>query len=145
MNLEKLLGSLMQSGLSGPMLGKHGISKKKGKHGGGLGSMASRAVFSKGGLSLLAGIGIAAYEHYRERQQQAGGGPPTGGAASPPPFQRPAAPPPFGTAGAHPIASPIDADLILTAMVAAARADGVLDAEERAALADYLRQSGADS
>ena len=36
-------------------------------------------------------------------------------------------------------------DLILTAMVAAARADGVLDAEERATLERYLMDSGADA
>lgn len=154
MNLEKLLGTLMQSGLSGHVLGKHGIGKKK-KHKGGLGGLAGRAALSKGGLSLLAGIGIAAYEHYRQRQQQAGtpspwsstGGTGNAGSPTPPPFQRPATPPPFSVDGSNGSpATPLpDPDLILTAMVAAARADGVLDAEERATLERYLMDSGADA
>lgn len=171
MNLEKLLGTLMQSGLSSHVLGKHGIGKKKKKHkggmggglaggltggmGSGLGGLAGRAALSKGGLSLLAGIGIAAYEHYRQRQNQSGSpspwNSPSGsmgsGSATPPPFQRPATPSPFSVDGSNssPAAPLPDPDLILTAMVAAARADGVLDAEERATLERYLMDSGADA
>lgn len=142
MSLDKLLGSLLQSGLSRHVLGG---KKKKYKHsygGSGLGGMAGKALGSKGGLALLAGIGMAAYEQYRQRQNQGshrGYAPPpphpSYGNGYQPPFQRP-------WQGSSPM--PPDADLLLTAMVAAAKADGVLDAEERARLENYLYESGAD-
>jgi len=142
MSLEKLLGSLLQSGLSRHVLGG---KKKKYKHsygGSGLGGMAGKALGSKGGLALLAGIGMAAYEQYRQRQNQGsykGYAPPplqpSYGSTYQPPFQRP-------WQGHTP--TPPDADLLLTAMVAAAKADGTLDAEERSRLENYLTESGAD-
>ncbi|WP_173012550.1 tellurite resistance TerB family protein [Niveispirillum sp. SYP-B3756] len=144
MSLEKLLGSLLQSGLSRHVLGG---KKKKYKHsygGSGLGGIAGKALGSKGGLALLASIGMAAYEQYRQRQSQNQSGykgyappppHPSYGSGNQPPFQRPWQ--------GHTPTTP-DADLLLTAMVAAAKADGVLDAEERARLENYLIESGAD-
>ncbi len=142
MSLEKLLGSLLQSGLSRHVLGG---KKKKYKHsygGSGLGSMAGKALGSKGGLALLASIGMAAYEQYRQRQNQGG----NKGYAPPPPH------PSYGSGHQPPFQRPwqghtpdlTDTDLLLTAMVAAAKADGVLEAEERARLENYLSESGAD-
>jgi uncharacterized membrane protein YebE (DUF533 family) len=141
MSLEKLLGSLLQSGLSRHVLGG---KKKKYKHsygGSGLGGIAGKTLGSKGGLALLASIGMAAYEQYRQRQNQGGY---KGSAQSPPPSYGSAYQPPFQRPWQGHTPTPPDADLLLTAMVAAAKADGVLDAEERARLENYLTESGAD-
>jgi uncharacterized membrane protein YebE (DUF533 family) len=140
MSLDKLLGSLLQSGLSRHVLGG---KKKKYKHsygGSGLGSMAGKALGSKGGLALLAGIGMAAYEQYRQRQGQSG----YKGYVPPQPSPEGGYTPPFRRPWQGQTPPPPDADLLLTAMVAAAKSDGMLDAEERARLESYLYESGAD-
>ncbi|WP_114394569.1 tellurite resistance TerB family protein [Oleisolibacter albus] len=126
MDVERLVGVLLQSGLS-----------RKG-----MGQAARRAAFSKDGLMLLAGIGIAAYEHFRGR--------PPGAAAAEPAAQAGGVPPPFPGAAAVPPPFPgvppgraVPAELLLLAMVTAAKADGTLDAAERAALLDHLDRAGA--
>lgn len=129
MDVERLVGVLLQSGLS-----------RKG-----MGQAARRAAFSKDGLMLLAGIGIAAYEHFRGRPPAAAAAEPSaqaGGPAVPPPFPgATAVPPPFP--GAPPPGRAVPAELLLLAMVNAAKADGTLDAAERAALLDHLDRAGA--
>lgn len=131
MDVERLLGMVLRTGLS-----TKSTSKSKG-----LGGMVRKAAFSQEGLTLLAGIGMAAYEHFRGAQ--ANPPPPSQpGPATPPPFPGArAAPPPF--AGARPLPGTPDPDLLLLAMVTAAKADGVLDPAERAALLEHLLQSGA--
>ncbi|WP_119677866.1 tellurite resistance TerB family protein [Indioceanicola profundi] len=131
MDVERLLGSLLKTGLG------------KQKASGGL----RRAAFSRQGLTLLAGIGIAAYEHYRSRQTAAQ--PQAGGGDTAPPIfpgaSGPAMPPPFpGTGSPMPSAPPPlpEPDLLLRAMVLAALADGVLDSAEREALTDHLERDG---
>lgn len=125
MDVERLIGSLLRSGM-----GRKGVSRS-----------LRRAAFSGQGLTLLAGIGIAAYEHFRS--QGAGGAP----APAPAPASGPATPPPFP--GATPTAAaqpgpppPPQPDLLLQAMVQAALADGVLDAAEREAIQTYLSRDG---
>ncbi|MFM2043960.1 MAG: hypothetical protein RLY86_2536 [Pseudomonadota bacterium] len=179
MDIERLLGSLVGSGL-----------RRKSSDGG----MLRKAAFSREGITLLAGIGIAAYEHYRSRHSPgpkapmpplpgpgaahgappgystppvhnapAHGAPPVFGAGATPqaPPLPPAAPPPFPGAaagipaapvpplpglpwGGRPLAPPPppEPELLLRAMVLAALADGVLDGDERAALARYLERDG---
>lgn len=135
MDVERLLGSLLSSGM-----GKRSVSKTM-----------RRAAFSKQGLTLIAGIGFAAYEHFRGRQaegQGQGQGQPVGTGSAPPRFPGApgsAAPPPFpGAVGRSPALPPPspEPDLMLRAMVLAALSDGVLDAEERAELTTYLERDG---
>lgn len=134
MDVERLLGMVLRSGLSTK-------SKSKGKSKG-FSGMVKKAAFSKEGLTLLAGIGMAAYEHFRGAQAAPTPPTPAAGPATPPPFPgAKAAPPPF--AGARALPGTPDPDLLLLAMVTAAKADGVLDPSERAALLEHLLQSGA--
>ena len=200
MDVERLLGQLLSSGLS-----KHG-SKHRTHYGSGHGSgfkkAAAKAAFSKQGLTLLAGIGVAAYEHFKAQSAAARPAaqhppahhpahPPTGysttshssapqsttahsppqqpGAwqvrmsAAPQPPSAPGVPPPFPGAAPPPLTTgagaPVPpsmpasvpdapwvqppADLLLLAMVEAAKADGHLDADERARILDQLDASGA--
>jgi uncharacterized membrane protein YebE (DUF533 family) len=119
MNPEHLLGSLLTGGLG---RGTRGINK------------ASLAV---GAL----GVAMAAWEHYQQQQGQRSftGGP--GVPPPPPPGAGPVMPPP--PPGAAPDgAAEREALLLIRAMVAAAHADGQLDAEERSRILDRVRAAG---
>ena len=136
-NPEKILGSLLKSGI----------------HGKGVGALAS------GGAALgLLGVAMEAVEHYMNRSQTSNTaqGPPSGppplpggsstqsgppplpgnlGGAAPPPPPQPLCPstaPASGTEG-H------DAVLLIRAMIAAANADGMIDADERAQIMAKLK------
>jgi uncharacterized membrane protein YebE (DUF533 family) len=155
---EKLLGKIV-----GEVVGTGG-----GSWGGGnksiLGSLGSGS-----GLMTMIGLGVGAFEILKQQQEQksqAGGmgqvpPPPPGsfGTGTPPPppggFQAPApSPPPPVPGGAPVIPSPMSAPAtgglagaelavrMIQVMVAAAHADGTMDAEEERAVLDKLR--GAD-
>jgi uncharacterized membrane protein YebE (DUF533 family) len=124
-NPEKMLGNLLMGG----------VRRKRG-----LGGLLS------GGAALgLVGVAMEAAEHYLNGTKQTGSAPPAdlpGGApVGPPPIAgRPATPPPPppGMAPAAPPSavagtSPTGdrAVLLIRAMIAAANADGVIDADER--------------
>lgn len=137
-NPEKLLGGLMRSGM--------GRSRRRG-----VGSLLT------GGAALgLVGVAMEAVEHFMNQSRGDGapgapstgaapppvppggaqrGGPPNppppGAAASPPP------PPPGGQAK-HQAPSQGDAVLLIQAMIAAANADGAIDAQERAQIVNQL-------
>ncbi len=125
LNPEKLLGGMLRSGMRGR----------------GLGSLVS------GGAALgLVGVAMEAVEHYMNRSQTAvskGGPPPppsgsgpmpgTGVHAAPPP------PPPRGDAISEATPQGTDAVLLIRAMIAAANADGMIDAEERANILGKLK------
>jgi uncharacterized membrane protein YebE (DUF533 family) len=134
-NPEKLLGGLLRSGMRGR----------------GAGSLVS----SGAALGLL-GVAIEAVEHYMNRPQGASQGTPqappppprigsppgasAGGPPPPPPGSRPAPPPMSGAEpGNKESAQQTDAVLLIRAMIAAANADGVIDARERGQIMEKLR------
>lgn len=110
-NPEKMLGSLLMGG----------VRRKRG-----LGGLLS------GGAALgLAGVAMEAAEHFMNSAKQKGSAPPPvppGGQGAPPPSQPPGPPP---GAPSMPPPSAEQAVLLIRAMIAAAKADGVIDAEER--------------
>lgn len=129
-NPEKLLGGMIRSGMRGR----------------GLGSLAT------GSAALgLVGVAMAAAEHYMNRPQNdsPGAPPPPPGAVNnsaaegaPPPSPRRSAvpPPPPGagnTIGAQSQQS--DSVLMIRAMIAAANADGAIDAHERSRILEKLK------
>jgi uncharacterized membrane protein YebE (DUF533 family) len=136
-NPEKMLGGLLRGGLR--------------RGGGGLGSLVS------GGAALgLLGVAMEAVEHYMNRPTGApapGMPPPLGPAAggrvagtAPLPLPgRPTVPPPLPSGGRVAPAAPATAGaadnavLLIRAMIAAANADGVIDAQERTAILDKLK------
>lgn len=128
-NPEKMLGSLLMGG----------VSRKRG-----LGGLLS------GGAALgLAGVAMEAVEHFMNSAKQSPGLPPaappgaaTGSGPPPLPGGSPGAahqppPPPSQAPGPPPVDPPAsqssaeEAILLIRAMIAAAKADGVIDAEER--------------
>jgi Protein of unknown function (DUF533) len=136
-NPERLLGGLIRSGM---------------RRSGGIGSLMS------GGAALgLVGVAIEAVEHFMNRPPTGSpargippGPPPVpGSGVSPPPppsdISRSMPPPPPGGVGAAvpaPAASRrtrSDAVLLIRAMIAAANADGVIDAREREQILNKLK------
>ena len=107
MNAERLLGSLLKGSARRSMPGKAAV-----------------------GMGLL-GVAIAAFEHFSEQQRA----PAPAGPPPPPTPPRATPPPPPGAAPTGPPpAPPSTADqavLLIRAMIAAASADGAVDAEER--------------
>jgi len=135
-NPEKLLGGMLRSGMRGR----------------GVGSLVS------GGAALgLLGVAMEAVEHYMNKPQAASQkGPPAapvpaqgagsapmragGGPPPPPPGGRATPPPPPGPAGGMQDATrQADAVLLIRAMIAAANADGVIDAQERGQIMEKLK------
>lgn len=149
------------SGLGGLLGGSSGGSGLGGLLGGALGGGARRsgglstATKAKIGLGAL-GLAIAAYEHYKSK----GASPsPPGPAAPPSPPPQPAygapPPPPPATGAAPPPApaatAPTDAERaveamhLLRAMICAANADGLIDADERQRILGSARDAGLDA
>lgn len=162
-NPEKLLGKIV-----GEVVSTNGSWGKKGKKGRKGGSSLLGGLTSGGGLLTLIGLGVGAYEILKQQRPQVHAGgmpppPPSPGAGQPPPPPPGSAAPPLAasstptfpsaaTAAVSPAASmasappgPDGAELavrMLQAMVAAAHADGVMDAAEERAVLERLR--GAD-
>ena len=152
-NAEKLLGKIV-----GEVVGKGRGSWGSGKKSvlGGLGSGS--------GLLTMIGLGVGAFEILKQQQEQKKAGtsvnpppsfPPGGSATSPPPpppdsMQGRPQPPPVPGSVPNPPPAAIGSGLdpselairMIQVMVAAAHADGVMDAEEERAVLDRLR--GAD-
>lgn len=116
MDAERLLGSLLTGGLG---RGTRGINK---------------AALAMGAI----GIAMAAWEHYQQQQRGSTGGP----GVPPPPGTGPAVPPPPPPVAPPGGAAEREALLLVRAMVAAAHADGQLDAEERTRILDRARAAG---
>ena len=155
-NAEKLLGKIVQETLGG------GSSGRKNKGGGMLDSLASGQ-----GLMTVLGLGIGAYEILKGQQGDtppaqpqaqappsipAGPGerssappppPPPGGAQSVPP--PPPVPPAVGKQAEAAIDGQELALRMIQAMIAAAHADGHLDAVEEKAILDQLQGAELDS
>jgi uncharacterized membrane protein YebE (DUF533 family) len=141
-NPERLLGQLLGDAVSGQL----GGGRRRGRHGGGslLGSLlgSSRGGMSTGakvgvGVGLL-GIAAAAFQHYSQSSDTATANP-SAGAGMPPPPPMASTPPPPPTA-----ARGEQAMLLVRAMVTAAHADGLIDAQEHAAIVGRARDAGLD-
>lgn len=161
---ERLLGQMLGGSLGG-LLGGDDDGRRRKRRGsgsmfGGL-SMGTKAQLGVGAL----GLAIAAYEHYTQQKPQppSGGFPPaahghtpsyggvTGSATPPPPppatspaasSMRAAPPPPPAPVTAQPEVPDSDALVLIRAMIAAAAADGRIDADERAKVLDRATQAG---
>jgi uncharacterized membrane protein YebE (DUF533 family) len=141
-DVERLLGNM----LGGSVLGKAAKSM-----GGGLSSVngGMGGTLGKGALGIGAlGVAWAAFEHFQEQNKNAAAAgpppPPPGSSATPPP--PPGAttvPPPMATATAA-VADTREADAVhlIRAMIAAANADGQIDAEERSRVLERALTAG---
>ncbi|CUA97290.1 tellurite resistance TerB family protein [Pannonibacter indicus] len=128
--LSSNAGGLAAGGLAGLLLGSKSARKIGGK------------AVTYGGLALVAGLAYKAYRDYQAGQQNGG--------QSPGPQQR--APleleAPRGTAfdpERAPGGSQIVARTLLSAMIAAAKADGHIDAEEQRRIFGKMDEAGLDS
>lgn len=165
---QKMLGQLMKSQLLGSG-SKHGKHKHKHHHqhgqSSGLGSLLgggnplNKAAGALSGNKAMVGLGLlgvafAAYDHYQQKQSA----PPAGGSLPPPP--PPGSPPPSAAAWAPspPMAPPMappgppaldqsarDTMLLIRTMIAAAAADGHIDASERSAILERAISAGLDA
>lgn len=150
-NPEALLGQLMGDALSGQLGGR----KRKKHRSSGLGSLLggssggmSGATKAKLGLGLL-GVAVAAYQHYQQKPGTGSAPQPLAGAGAavppPPPPGAMASPPPPPPATAPNPARTEQAMHLLRAMITAAHADGLIDADEREAILGRARQAGMDA
>ncbi|MBD8891475.1 tellurite resistance TerB family protein [Roseibium litorale] len=112
-----------------------------------LGSKSGRKIGKKavtyGGMALVAGLAYKAYQNYKTGQDQ--GAAPAAGSPSQAPIPLE---PPKGT-GFHPEEVPGGANTmavtLLSAMIAAAKADGHIDAEEQRRIFGKIDEAGLDS
>lgn len=139
-NAQRLLGQVMQEAMGGG-LGRHGKKRRKGSFTG-----LPSGMEAKVGMGLL-GVAIAAFEHFRGQ----GSPPPSalaGSSVGAGPGAMPPPPPPGRPAPAIPPSDPRDQAnslLLLRIMIAAAHADGTVDADERGRLLDRARAAGLDA
>lgn len=143
-NAERLLGQLMGQALGG-QLGGH--KRKRGKSSGLGGMMGGMSTGTKAQLGLgLLGVAMAAFEHYQNKpgatpQPMAG----PGASMPPPPPAAAAVPPPPPMAAAQVAVRTEQAMHLLRAMITAAHADGLMDAQEREAILGRAREAGLDA
>jgi uncharacterized membrane protein YebE (DUF533 family) len=97
------------------------------------------------------GLAIAAYEHYNSSNRPAatGSAPPPqpmhGGTPPPPPPAASAPPPAPGVAAPSDAERAVEAMHLLRAMICAANADGLIDADERQRILGSARDAGLDA
>ncbi|WP_397607219.1 tellurite resistance TerB family protein [Silanimonas sp.] len=138
-------GSSSGSGGLGSLLGGV-LGSGSGRRSGGL-STATKAKIGMGAL----GLAIAAYEHYKSSNQPAatGSAPPPqpmhGGTPPPPPPAASAPPPAPGVAAPSDAERAVEAMHLLRAMICAANADGLIDADERQRILGSARDAGLDA
>jgi uncharacterized membrane protein YebE (DUF533 family) len=162
-NPERLLGQMLGGALGDSFGGKRGRKRRSAFSSSSVGGTAQV------GLGLL-GVAMAAWEHYgqQNRAGAAGGAPmptnaPLPGQAMPPPPPRaasalppasglaaPPPPPPAANAAATRRMPLLDERqqtvvLLIRTMIAAANADGHIDAQERDAILDRAREGGLDA
>lgn len=141
---EKLLGQMMGDALSGSLGGRKRKHKRQASGLSGLLGGVSTGTKAKIGIGLL-GLAYAAYEHYKQTPATASA--PSSGASPPPPpgSSTQTMPPP------PPAASPVignsneNALHLIRAMITAADADGLIDAEERDSILARAREAGLDA
>jgi uncharacterized membrane protein YebE (DUF533 family) len=149
---ERLLGQMLGGSLGDAFGGKKGKRRRSAFS---TGNMAGKAQL---GIGLL-GIAMAAYEHYTQKNNATSGPAPGAYAPMPPVGARPATPPPPpppppGTTSASAVATralPLMDErqqsivLLIRTMVAAANADGHIDATEREQILGRARDAGLDA
>ena len=137
-NVEKLLGQMLSGGVG------QGRSRRQSSIIPGVGK-------AQLGVGVI-GLAIAAWEHYKSQPAAASNSapaPPAANGPPPPPMgaqPAPAMPPPPPAAAATSPASDraADASHLIRSMIAAANADGVIDAEERGAILERAMEAGLD-
>lgn len=140
-NVEKLLGQMLAGGVG------QGRSRRKS-------SLIPGVSKAHLGVGVI-GLAMAAWEHYKGQQSTTASAPAAGpGAAMPPP--PPPAPGQLPTSSAPPPAPPqtrseespsdrsADASHLIRSMIAAANADGQIDAQERGAILERALEAGLD-
>ncbi|MBB5207294.1 tellurite resistance TerB family protein [Chiayiivirga flava] len=147
---ERLLGQMLGGSLGDAFGGKRGKRKRSAFSTGSLGGKATL------GVGLL-GVAMAAWEHYSQNTGNRATTVPPGGAPAaatpmpPPPPSGSAMPPPPPAAAPTTRAMPVLDDrqqsvvLLIRAMIAAANADGHIDATERESILGRARDSGLDA
>ncbi|MGE4073179.1 MAG: tellurite resistance TerB family protein [Lysobacterales bacterium] len=136
-NVEKLLGQMLAGGVT------QGHSRRKS-------SLIPGVSKAQLGVGVI-GLAMAAWEHYKGQQSATA---PAAGAAMPPPpppapGQLPAAaapppPPPQARSEESPSDRSADASHLIRSMIAAANADGQIDAQERSAILERALEAGLD-
>lgn len=81
-NADRLLSDLIGGGLSGGGLGR---KRYRHRQGGGMGGAIGRTVMSPQGLTILGGLAIAAYEHFKDKKDAGAAGQPLGPSQVTPP------------------------------------------------------------
>lgn len=140
---EKLLGQMMGDALSGSLGGRKRKHKRQSSGLSGLLGGVSTGTKAKIGIGLL-GLAYAAYEHYKQTPATASAPTP----ATPPPPPGPSVqtmPPPPPTASPAIGNSNENALHLIRAMITAADADGLIDAEERESILARAREAGLDA
>lgn len=138
-DLEKLLGQMISGGV-----------KRKKQRSSSFGIPGIPGV-SKAQIGIGAiGLAIAAWEHYKSKPAAPAAGygqapPPPMTPPPPPPAASSAAPPPPAAATGEDSARMADAAHLIRSMIAAAHADGLIDAEERAGILERALDAGLDA
>ncbi len=139
-NAEKLLGQIMGDAFSGTLGGKKRAHKRSASGLSGLMGGMSTGTKAKIGVGLL-GLAYAAYEHYKQPANSVAnlsvGTPP------PPPANLQSTPPP--PPNTAPGANNENALHLIRAMITAADADGLIDAQERESILARAREAGLDA
>lgn len=147
--IQDQIGGLLKthgaSALSGGLAGGLASQLFKGKGMGGMGKMGGSAL-KLGGAALVAGLAYKAYQTYQQNNQ---GQPALPGASPLPQLAAPAAageiPAPTGTAFLPAGEEDARARLMLSAMIAAAKADGYIDAGEQQAIFGRIEELDLDA
>lgn len=121
---QTLLGHVLRDAMGGGLGGTRRRNRRSSLTG------LPRGLESKIGMGLI-GLAVAAFEHFRQQQS----GTTASGSATPPPMPPPPPPAPDDTGNAQALH-------VLRAMIAAANADGLIDAQERQGIVDRARDAG---
>ncbi len=139
-NAEKLLGQFMGDAFSGALGGKKRAHKRSASGLSGLMGGMSTGTKAKIGVGLL-GLAYAAYEHYKHPANPVSS--PSVGAPPPPPANLQSTPPP--PPNTVPGANNENALHLIRAMITAADADGLIDAQERESILTRAREARLDA
>ena len=140
---EKLLGQIMGDALSGSLGGKKRKHKRQASGLSGLLGGVSTGTKAKIGVGLL-GLAYAAYEHYKQPGTTASAQASHGGPPPPPPAAAASNVMPPPPPGATTAVTQENALHLIRAMITAADADGLIDAEERESILERARKAGLD-